>query len=112
MTLLSYPNLNTFSRYSFTISRFFRVIIFSLTIVSSLICFLTILIMLLWFKILLFSWFSVKPLMTDFSSSSPYLKLYDLGQVETKLVIPLPESSSVISPSISPVSMFFVPSSA
>ena len=41
--------------------------------------------------------------MADFSSLSPYLKLYGLGPVETKLVIPLPESSSVISPSISPV---------
>ena len=56
--------------------------------------------MLSWFKILLFSWFSVKPLMADFSSLSPYLKLYDLGPVEARLVIPLPESSSVISPHI------------
>ena len=49
--------------------------------------------------------------MADFSSLSPYLKLYDLGPVETELVIPLPESSSVISPSISPVLTVFVPSS-
>ena len=112
MTLLSQPNLNTFSQYSFTISRFFSVNLFSLTIILSLICFFTILLMLSWFKVLLFSWFSVKPLMADFSSLSPYLKLYDLGPVETKLAIPLPESSSVISPSMSPVSMCFVPSSA
>ena len=57
-------------------------------------------------------WLSVKPLIADFCSSSPYLKLYDLGPVETKLLIPLPEISSVILPSILPVSMFFVLSSA
>ena len=54
----------------------------------------------------------MKPFIADFCSLSPYLKLYDLGPVETKLLIPLPEISSIISASISPVSMFFVPSSA
>ena len=59
---------------------------------------------------MLFSWFSVKALSADLCSFSPYLKPYHFGPVETKLVIPLPESSSVISPSISPVFTFFVPS--
>ena len=54
----------------------------------------------------------MKPLIADFCSLLPYLKLYDLGPAETKLVITLPDSSSVISPSISPVLTFFVPSSA
>ena len=45
---------------------------------------------------LLASWLNVKPLTADFCSLSPYLKLYDLGPVETKLVIPLHESPSVI----------------
>ena len=40
---------------------------------------------------LLFSFLSANPLIADFRSLSPYLKLYDLGPVETKLVIPLPE---------------------
>ena len=51
----------------------------------------------------MFSWLSVKPLIVDFCLLSPYLKLYDSDPVETKLVIPLPEISSVMSPSISPV---------
>ena len=44
----------------------------------------------------------IKPLIADFCSSLSYLKLYDLGPVETKLVIFLPESSSVMLPSVSP----------
>ena len=47
----------------------------------------------------------MKPLIADFCSSLLHLKLYNLGPVETKLLIPLPEISSVISPSISPVSV-------